>query len=443
MKRYEDKSICVVDGFLFTFIAEDLAEHFGKVYYYSGYSSAFPSSSITEIATGLDGVERIDEQKFWELTDANQIDLYVVTDCYYGGLTKHLRGLGKRVWGSGLGENLELYRVEAQQLFKKIGLPTKPHQVIYGMDKLRIALKKKENEGKWVKISYTRGDGETRRNDSYALSEPWLDEWAYKFGPLQGEMEFIIEENIPGVEIGYDGYCIDGEFPMGEMCFGVEIKDAGFVECVLPTVSAPEPIIETNERLSKTLKDYQYRGFFSTEIRVEEKTKTGYLVDPCCRCGSPPSQLFFELIENMAEIMWEGAGGKFIEPIFKARYGVLAFIHSEWAKTNWQPLDYPASIAPFVKLRCKTIVDGRVFVIPADMGMMQVGAVVATGDTLLEAVKLLAERAGQITGYQIGVQLDSIPQAMKEIEKMVKDYGYNFGDGKLPTTVELQKALQK
>ena len=440
-KPLNEATVCLIDNGLLTFMAEDLAEHFGKVLYFMGHISAFPKSNITEIGTGLKGVERIDEQKFWQMTDANQIDRYVCPDTYYGGLQTHLAGLGKRVWGSRLGENLELDRVKAKELIEQVGLPSKPYKVVIGLDNLRAELKRPENEGSWVKISYTRGDGETRRNESYALSETWLDEWAYRLGALKDDTEFIIEPNIDGEEIGFDGYIVDGQFPEN-MLLGIEVKDSGYACAVIPTSDAPPPILEVNEKLADYFREHQYRGFFSDEIRVEEDG-TGYLTDPTTRAGSPPSQLYFALISNLAEVLWKGAMGEFVEPEYSAKYGVLAFIQGEWAKDNWQPIEYPDEIAPYVKLRNKIVMDGKTYVIPEETGMQQVGAVIATGDTLIEAIELLVERAGQIKGYQLNVQLDSIPRAMGEVQCLVDDYGYSFGDGEIPTPEEVQGVVSK
>jgi hypothetical protein len=442
MKQYADKTVVVVDSGLFVFLAEDLANHFGRVLYFMGNVAAFPTSDATEIATGLNGVERIDEHDFWEMTDANEISLYFFPDCYYGGLQTHLRAIGKRVWGSGRGESLELFRKETKDLLKSVGLPVKPFQVIIGLDNLREALKKPENEGRWVKISYTRGDGETRKNESYALSEPWLDEWTFKFGPLAPEMEFIIEENIEGVEIGSDGFTIDGKFPTQNAMHGIEIKDSGFAECVVPVAKLPAPIQQVNDALAPVFEHFGYRGFWSDEIRVE-KSGEGFLVDPTCRAGSPPSQLFFALISNLATVIWEGAAGNFVEPEFTAKYGVLAFIKGEWAIDHKQPIAYPAALAPFVKLRHKFVMDGNVYVMPEPTGMQQVGTVIAVGDNLLDAIKLLAERAREIKGYQLAIQLDAIPAAMVEAQKLVTDCGYYFGDSPIPTPEEVQGVLNE
>ena len=90
--------------------------------------------------------------------------------------------------------------------------------------------------------------------------------YPYTFGPSKEDQEFILEENIPGIEIGYDGFSVDGQFPMSEMMWGVEVKDCGYCGVVVPTIDAPEPITETNERLSETMKAYTYRGFFSDAL---------------------------------------------------------------------------------------------------------------------------------------------------------------------------------
>jgi hypothetical protein len=47
-------------------------------------------------------------------------------------------------------------------------------------------------------------------------------------------------------------------------------------------------------------------------------TKDGkaYLIDPCCRAGSPPNELYQLMISNLADVIWYGAEGLVIEPEF-------------------------------------------------------------------------------------------------------------------------------
>ena len=117
----------------------------------------------------------------------------------------------------------------------------------------------------------------------------------------------------------------------------------------------------------------------------------------------------------------------------------MAVIHSEWAVGDWQTLHYPTTIDEFVKLRFHTKINGKNCVAPQIVGMPDLGGVVGSGDTLLEAIAQCKERAAQIKGFQVKVSLDSIGEAMETIKQGEK-LGIKFGDGPLPSKEQVEKA---
>ena len=63
----------------------------------------------------------------------------------------------------------------------------------------------------------------------YDLVEPQLDELEHRFGARKQLIEFIVEGEIPdAVEIGYDGFTVDGAFA-ATATRGIEVKDRGFI----------------------------------------------------------------------------------------------------------------------------------------------------------------------------------------------------------------------
>ena len=232
MGDYSDKCVLLYDYGLFSSWALKLKEFFGRVLIYVPFKSGFPKSQQYAIGTGLEGVERIID--FWDYVP--ETDLFVFPDIYDGDLQEHLRSMGYPVWGAGKGEELEIYRWQTKMLLKKdIGLPVQPVERIIGVEELREFLQ--EHEDKYVKISMLRGDFETFHHISYNLSEPLLDEIENKLGPYKLFKEFIVEDSInDAVEIGYDGWTIDGRFPRTAMQ-GYEIKDVSYVGVVRITRS--------------------------------------------------------------------------------------------------------------------------------------------------------------------------------------------------------------
>lgn len=422
----------VIDNGLFVSFARLLGKTFKKVYYYSPWQSSFPRSNQLIPGDGFDEIERVN----FPLDKADDVDLWVFLDLYHCDLQDYLISKGARVWGARHGEEMELYRWEFKQALKKMGLPVQPIQHIFGFKELRDVLKTVKD--KFVKTSFVRGDFETFKHESYELSKPRLDDLEHFLGPMGDKYEFLVEDEIPdAVEVGYDGFTIDGEFPSHAM-LAYEVKDCGMIGVALPYAKLAEPVRVVNEKLKPALKGYNYRGFLSTEIRYT-KDKKPFFIDPCCRLGTPSNELLQELFEDWPTTLWEGAMGKIITPKPKAKFAVMAIIHSEWAVNDWQTLHYPTKIDDFVKLRFHTRIDGKNCVPPQVVGMPDLGGVVGSGDTLIAAIAQCKERAAMIKGFQVKVDLGSIGEALETIQKGIK-MGIGFGDSPLPTKEQVEKA---
>ncbi len=413
--RYKNRVCCVVDNGLFCEVAIKLARDFGQVYYFMPWVSGYPNSNIMLPGTGLPGIKRIDS--IWPLLD--EIDLFVFPDVYDGPLQVYLEGLGKRVWGARNGDQLELFRADSKKHLAKIGIDIGPWKMVKGIDALREHLERHDDQ--WVKISRTRGDFETFHSETYDLIKPKIDMLEHQLGAKGKIMEFIVEEGINGaVEIGYDGWTIDGAFTKNCMT-GIEIKDRGLVMKTLKYDALPEEVRGINDKLASTFRDFGYRGFFSSEIRIT-KDHTPYVIDPCCRCGAPPHELMLEIVNNWADIIWEGAGGTIVEPQFNAKWGAELLLISEWADENWLPLKFPAAIRDRVKLRYLTRIDGAYYCVPQASHHPEIGAVVGLGDTMEDAIKDARQLAEKIKGFSLETFPESLDAAEEGFQKL-KDFG--------------------
>lgn len=427
------KTVMVIDNGLYVSFARILAKGFGKVYYHTPFASSFPSTRQLCVGGGFDDIERCD----FPLAIADKVDLWIFLDLYHYDLQLYLEKHGARVWGARRGEEMELHRWEFKQHLKTIGLPVQPIQHIVGIDNLIESLKKVKN--KYVKTSFTRGDFETFRHDTFELSQPRLEEIKHTLGPAGVTREFLIEDEISdAVEVGYDGFSVDGKFPSHAM-MAYEIKDTGMIGVSLVNSKLAEPVRVVNDKLSPTLRKYNYRGFLSTEIRYTKDKKT-FFIDPCCRLGTPSNELLQELFEDWPMVLWYGAKGEVYDQRVKAKYAVMAVIHSEWAVNDWQSIHFPKEIDNFVKLRFHTRIKGRDYVVPQTVGMPDLGGVVGSGKTLLDAIKQCAERAKEIKGFQVTVSLESIYKAIETIKQGEK-MGIRFGDDPIPTKEQVEKAI--
>jgi hypothetical protein len=406
----------VVDQGLYVHIAEKLGETFGRVLYYcNGWRSAFPVSERFNIGAGIEGIERVANP--WEYVDA--ADLIVFPDTYFAGEQEYLRRQGKRVWGSGHAETLELHRDELKTVLKSAGLPVGPFEIITGIQELREYLK--DHPDVYVKGNVFRGDVETFRNKNWVVTQPLLDDLASRLGPRQSTTVFVVEEPIDGVETGYDGACIDGRFP-ALASFGYEAKDAGYLGKVVDYTDLPQALREVNARLAPAMAALGCRSFYSTEVRIGAD-RVPYLMDPAMRAGSPPSEAYIELFTNWDEVIWAGAEGEVAELKPAAAYAAEIILRSEWAREHFLALDIPASIRRFIKVHGHCRIDGRDYAAP--LGICEIGAAIGLGDTLEDAVGAALEHAQAVEGLELEFDRDALNAAMESIEQG-REFGINW-----------------
>jgi len=425
--KLSNVEVLVIDNGQFHSFASCIAKDFKKVWYYTRWDmkgfakpqDRFPGYGFPEIST-IDYMFKTSDKE--DEYDFNRIGLFIFTDLYFSDIQAHLVSLGKRVFGSRGDESLELDRWGFKKTLIKLGLPIAQTVRKKGLDALRNYLK--TNNNKYIKISCYRGAFETFKHEDYSLTEPILDKLEQDFGALKNVIEFIVEDEIKtDLEVGYDGYVIDGQFPDNSM-LGIETKDCSFIMKTLKYKDLPAQVRIVNTKLTPYFKERQYRMFFDTEIRV--KGKMPYFTDPVYgRLPSPPSEIYQELISNLAEICYYGAEGILIEPEFTAKYAGELIITSGWLSDgNWQAIDFPDSIKNNVKLRYACMIDGKYYCIPMDMP--EVGAIVATGNTVDEVIESLKYIASKIKGHDMTIKIDKIDKTMETIAEMEKKLGIKF-----------------
>jgi hypothetical protein len=387
-----------------------LSAHFGRVLYYCPWVTGFPTSQLQMIGVGVKGIERVDSP--WPHLD--DVDIFVFPDVYEGDVQQYLVGLGKLVWGCRGGSEMEIDRAKSKEISTRLGIEVGPYKTMVGIEKLRSYLKKHDDQ--YVKISRTRGDMETFHAPNYAAVEGQLDSIDFKLGPKADLMEFIVEDNTgPAIEVGYDGYTIDGQFP-ASCLVGVEAKDTAYVAKQMKYSRIPPAVRGVNDKLSPQLKKYQYRGFLSTEIRSTEDGHD-YLIDPCCRSGSPPGELYQLIVENLGEVIWYGAEGILVDPEFAGKWGAELIILSDALAESWVKVSFPEEHAANIKLRYFTEYEGSRYVIPQANKMPFLGAVVGYGDTAKEAIDKVTEIAKTVEAFDIKSQPEALEAALADLKE--------------------------
>lgn len=409
-----EKSVLVYDsGGLFCSMAELLTQFFGRVGYFYPWETSFPDGRELMVGFGVPGVGRV---KYFDREYKNY-DLIVFPDVWSGDLQEDLRQRGHRVWGSGMGSNLELQRWETKEKLKKLGMDMMPCEKLIGTRALREYLK--DHPDQYVKISAMRGIGETCEAKTEDDIEGWLLELESRYRDIATLfLPFTVEQAIHDAkEVGYDGWNIDGEFPETAM-FGIEKKDKAYFGTVCPYDDLPQGVLDVNGELWKLLSEYQYRQFFSTEIR--EKDGKNFVIDLTCRHASPAGEVILSNCDNLAEVLWFGAEGKLIKPEFRHQFGAQLILTSEWAEEHCQLITFPEELRSQIKLYNHCVIDGRDWVIPQVAKMKHLGSIVTLADTPEEAVELCKEAAEEVSGFDVEYDPDALDHAVEEMKEFVK-----------------------
>jgi hypothetical protein len=410
----KSKTIAVIDTGFFAPMAEHLAKSFGKTYYYCPRESGYMHSNDYRVGEGLENVERL--YSFWDKID--EIDFFVFTDCVFVDWQEHLKKLGKLVWGAGKTAHLELDRFETRKWQKSVGLPTQTTEEFIGIDELRDNLK----ENQFVKIDEYRGDAETIRYYDKERSDQRFDDLKVKLGAYKDEMPFLVEDKIEGVELGYDGWTVDSQYPAFGL-WGMEVKDRGYLGKISPYQQIPQGIRTVNEKLAEVFKKEKTRCTFSTEVRIDKK-KRPFPIDITMRCPNPPYQLHLAMWENYAECIYYGAQGIMVQPKMKARYGAVAIMDSDFAINHWLALKIPKEIQDYVFVMNMCRVNGEVYSVPL-YGLNEIGAVVGIGDTPQKAIDMCKKNAEMVHADQLDIDISALDEALEALKK-TQDIGAIF-----------------
>lgn len=435
MKSTHEVTACVVDYGTFLSVAEKLAESYSKVYYYSPFQVEYQGIRDVARGSGIPNVERIDE--FYDKLES--IDLFVFPDIGFGDLQRHLRRLGKAVFGHMGADELELFRDDFLKTVKKAGLAVPKYEVIVGLNNLAAYLR--EHENCWVKINRFRGNMETWHHNTYAESLPMLESLVITFGGVRDQIVFVVVDDLPtSVECGYDGMCIDGMYPV-ESFQGYEKKNELYLGSVIRKDRLPEPVRVVNEKFAPVLAKYGYRNWFSTEIRVVDGVP--YFIDPTPRMAGQTAEHQLETINNLAEVIWYGANGIVVPPQFAWKFAAEATLHhtlepkDDSTHDAWKSLEIPKNVRRWVKLYNYCVVDG-VYHFPLE-GTDEVGVVVGVGDSPIESLQHLMKNLKLLKDVPVEARTLLFLNLVKSIHAAEAN-GIGFG-GSVPTLDETLKVV--
>lgn len=411
-----------MDNGLFLPLAMRMADACKRVLYWTEYEEGF--SSIRKGCLG-DGFERIERcRDIWQAK--KDVDLFCFPDIEHSGMQAELIAQGYPVWGSRMGDSLELNREKFLRVLASLGLDVPPHTVVVGLTGLSNHVK--ELEDQYIKISRWRGDLETCHWRSWKLDSGILDAWAVKFGPLKELIRFLVFPAIEtDLEIGGDTYCVDGQWPR-VMLNGLEWKDKSYFGVVTPRSEMPEQLQEILEAFGPVLGEYRYRNEFSSEVRV--KDDSAYFIDPTCRGGLPSTGSQLMLWKNFPEIVWAGANGELLEPEYDDAFSMECVLTTKCEKGQWSTVEIPHELEPWVKLSCCCYTDGLYCFPPSEHHGEEIGWLVATGKTPQETLDTMKEHAAMLPDG-VCANVESLADILKEVES-AEEQGIPITDQPVP-----------
>lgn len=423
MKSPSELHLRVIDKGIFLPIARRLAREVGKVSYWTPHEKAFPTVRDC-IGDGFPDVERV----YSEWKDKDSVDCWCFFDIGFDGMQQELLSQGRIVWGARNGDFLEINRGKFLDSLKASSLEVPPHTKVVGMDALRDHLRDKED--KFIKISRFRGDWETMHWRDWRQDESELDARSVKLGPWKEVITFYVCDKIETeIEDGADMWCIDGKFP-SVVVHGMEAKDKAYLGTFQKYDDLPEELRRVSDAYGPILAGYDYRSFFSTEVRITEERRS-YFIDPTLRAGSPPSQVMCEMIGNLGDIIWRGAQGEVVDPEPSAKFGVQALLCVKGDRMTWRTVDFPPELDQWVKCGFCTQIGGRTCFPPdPEATAGEIGWLVGVGDTAENAINHLRQNADMLP-CGVHAEFDSIADLLKEVEEAEKK-GMEFSDQPMP-----------
>lgn len=430
MKPIEDVTCLIVDYGTFIGLAECMAQKCKKVWYYSPWEQEYVCLERCVFGGGFDSFDRVDD--ILDPAFLHTIDLAIFPDILYGGMQKLFKELGIAVWGHMGADELELYRTKFLKVLKDVGLPMVHNEIIHGLSKLNEHLKNVED--KWVKINRYRANAETFHHRDWQHSQRTLEDLAFKFGPLKERVTFVVQDSIKGsedspvLEVGYDGWNIDGTFPFASFQ-GYEKKNELYLGSLRRYDQLPEEIQYVNSAMAPVLAQYGYRNFYANEIRIKDGVP--YHIDPTNRMAGQTMEHLFHTCTNLPEVIWAGANGEILQPEFSNLFAAEATMHYhvEAGGDGWKTFRIPEEALPFVSLYHCCLEDEAYHIPPHKCD--EVGVVIGTGNTAEEAITNLKDNFDLIQGEPLSIEVAGFSDLIEEIEQAESE-GVPFSDQKMP-----------
>jgi hypothetical protein len=391
------QSALVIDYGYYSSLAQALGgkDGFGQVHYGTHWHSYSPTPDKCYMGRGIDGLIHMEEVE----DVINMVDVIAFFDVGDYARQRSLRQQGKKVFGSGGSEMIEMDRGYFKDILTQAKLPQPPYAIVHGIDELRKHLQ--THDDLWIKIdSKWRGVKETFYHEDFDSSETALDELAHRLGCFRKDFKFIIEDCWPGIETGCDFFVSGGKYlPIGT--YGFEEKNDLYLCKAMPLEFMPKAVKKINDAMAPFYEAWNTCGMASTEVRILcEKMYgynigEGYFLDATQRAGSPPAEIISALYTNLPHIVRACANGEMIVPVSRAKYAAQVILKSSMAECEATPVSIDKGFEDKVKFRRQCVIDGQTFIIPMDSDNI-IGSTVGWGNSAEEAENMALEAAERV-----------------------------------------------
>lgn len=415
------KAILTIDTNLGLSHALALGRADEKVYYSVAGISAYPN--IEENISGY-GFKEIIKENDWAKV-VKDCDTIIFLDSGYGSLVDTFREAKYNVWGSpAIVEQLEFDRIYFREVMKKLGIKTVDAEVVHGIDEVIDYLKK--NKGKfYIKLNKYRGNVETFGTDSVGEAVTLL----YPSFPVMGdELDFIIEKESEGIEIGADCF-FNGKRFLKKYFFTFEKKGEGTMGVIVENSVLDEFL----QKITPYLAENNYHGSFCFEGFWDGKEFKPTDITP--RIPYPCSSSWILAIKNYNEFMRGVASGEIddfeIHHPYQIQLAAFAEDSKRWRKMeiNTKGLDGEHQSIEFRKA---VLIDKEYYYVPNDDLMVTCNG---AGDNWEETLKNSDECTNKIKAYSCSVD-GGVQMYFKDTIENLKKYNIEL----IPATNKKEKA---
>lgn len=405
--------VLVIDSGIGLCHAYRFAKDGHEVYYWRNWWKPFPCFEDFVCGEGL--VTKVKD--FWKYLD--EVDLIMVVDSGLGYMVEYLRRNGYNVFGAGMTDRLELDRRYFHEVLDQLGLKYPPSWNVDGIGGVLDFFKNEAEKGKeyFVKVSLFRGNVETFSARSFEEAEAILLPLEAVLGPFGNKFQFVIEEAVEGVEVGFDALFNSRDFLL-PILFTFEAMDNTLGKWEFESIWTP-----VLEKFRSFLAEEDYRGFFSLEAIFDGSDL--WLLDPTPRPAYPGSSaIFCQNLNNYCEVINAVALGEDIDFDINSKYVVALNVYTEHNVGRWLVINIDEDTKFWI--RRGVMVNGKLYLTAGKEGETLAGVVIGEGDTYEETFEDASEQLSKISLYGMFFNWGVFDSFVNEYIKPLKEYGIEF-----------------